>query len=87
VRDGSQRRKKEMFIAWERHFATILGIVSFPTLTINSDASRTMRCASVRSALLRQLGSFASARSSSIVSYRLGSGRTPVSWLSETQVR
>jgi hypothetical protein len=36
-----------IFIAWERHAATVLGVVSFPALAINSDVSRTVHHASV----------------------------------------
>jgi hypothetical protein len=45
--DGSQRETKAIFIAWERHAATVLGVILFPALAINSDSSRTMCHATV----------------------------------------
>jgi hypothetical protein len=47
MRDGSQRGTNEIFIAWERHAATVMDVVLFPALAINDDVSRTMHRASV----------------------------------------
>jgi hypothetical protein len=47
MRDGFQRGTKVIFIAWERHAATVMGVVSFTTLAINSDALRIVHHAPV----------------------------------------
>jgi hypothetical protein len=42
MRDGSERGTKEISIAWGRHTATVIGVISFPMLATNDDILRTV---------------------------------------------
>jgi hypothetical protein len=47
MRDGPQRGTNEIFIVGVAHAATVMGVVSVPAPTINSDALKTVHHALV----------------------------------------